>query len=63
MGFLSVQMSVSLILKPLNLFYLCWLVLSNFDWIAFILSYYIVFCYILFSLRSPLFSKESQKGS
>jgi hypothetical protein len=42
----------------------CWLVLSNFDMMVIVLSYYILFCYVLLlSLRSLLFSNEREKGS
>jgi hypothetical protein len=41
-------MIASLILVPsLGLFSFHWFVLSNFNVIGFVLSYYIIFCYIL----------------
>lgn len=53
-GLLGVQMSGSLIFVPsLGLSFFCWLVLPNFDVIVLVLSYYIIFYYILLlSLRS-----------
>lgn len=59
---LTVQNSRSLILiASLGLFSFCWLVLSNFDVMVFVLSY-ILFCYILImSLRSLFFFNETER--
>jgi hypothetical protein len=52
-----VYTSESLILTPSHgLFSFCWSILSNFHMMVFVLSYYILFCYVLLlSLRSLLF--------
>lgn len=55
-GFLSLQMSGSLILMhSFRFFSFCWLALCNSEGIVFVLPYYMLCCYVLFYLLENLF--------
>jgi hypothetical protein len=59
---LGVRMSGSLVLgSSFEIFSFCWLALSNFNVMGFVLPYYVLFHYVWLSTRTLLFSDERQK--